>query len=179
MNADIPVTRARIYNIKGVDSNNPIDLNVVHDDGDGDNQTKKNLATDEFFDSDGFNKRDWNIVRNIFDKNIEVIFTDGMRIKGSEENINFLIQCLEFAPDSKIIHQIQFGSGEFTCVNSVIVGTFTHPLTSIDGSIIQPNGNKFVVNQCKINQWKNNKLVRSLVFTDNGDTLKQLGINKL
>lgn len=82
--------------------------------------------------------------------------------------MNFWIQA-----DSKIIHQIHFGSGEYMCVNLILVETFTHPLTSRDSSIIQPTWNKFTVNQCKINQWKNNKLVRSFVFTDNGNTMKQ------
>lgn len=151
-------------------------------DGGGNNNknVKRNLGNLHKFSFDGFNKRNWNLIRDIFDTNITVTLPNNMEISGSENIINIIKHISEWAPDSKMVEQrIRFGSGDWTCANIIGNGTFTHLMRTLDGTIIQPTGKKFIVSNCVLGFWENGKLVRVYLFTDSGYIMKQLDIGKL
>ena len=62
---------------------------------------------------EGFNKRNWDLVRKFFHPNVVTTFANGTKIIGLEENIKIMKESLKFAPDTQVIaHKIQFGSGK-------------------------------------------------------------------
>ena len=49
-----------------------------------------------------------------------------------------------YAPDTRIKeHPVKIGQGEWTAVYGIMEGTFTKPMTTADGKVIQPNGKSF------------------------------------
>lgn len=129
---------------------------------------------------EGFNNRDWSIVSEGFDENIVTHLTNGTTIKGRDKNIDFMKMSLEWAPDSSVTaHKIQFGSGDWTCMNMITEGTFMRPMTTSDGTIIQPTGRRYLMSHCSLNKWNDNKIIESYVFYDVAVMMKQIGINKL
>jgi len=155
------------------------DVDTLHDCGNGDEQVKKNLSSLQQIDFAGFNKRDWNIVEKLLDKNITSIFSNGEKVAGRDKNIELMKQSLDFAPDTHVKHQIQFGSGDMTCVYILVSGTFKNPLKAKDGTLIEPTDKKYVMRHCAVEQWNNGILMESYIFTDTLDAMRQFKTNKL
>jgi hypothetical protein len=155
--------------------------NIIHDDGDGDEQVKKNISSLQKIDFDGFNNRRWDIIGKLFDENVASIFSgDTLNpVKGRDHNLSFMKKSLEYAPDTHVKHVIQFGSENLTCTYLIVSGTFTKPMIATDGSTIQPTNEKFYINYCSIERWKDNKLITSYIFTDTADMMKQFKTSKL
>ncbi|AYV78139.1 MAG: polyketide cyclase [Edafosvirus sp.] len=140
------------------------------------NQNLNNINTINF---EGFNKRNWNLARKYFDNNIITTFANGMQVKGVDANENIMKESLIWAPDSQITeHKILFGSGDWTCTNMYICGTFTKPMVDPDGSVTQPNGKKYNTNHCALQKWKNNKILEVHVFMNMADMMSQLDLIK-
>ena len=151
----------------------------IRDDGNGDEKVKKHLEVLERISFDGYNKRNWNVVRQGFDQNM-VSNMDSTKAVGIEANMKLMQSSLEWSPDSKVIaHRIQFGSGDWTCVNLIVGGSFTRNMTASDDSIIAPTRKKYVMSHCSLDRWKNNKTIEAYVFIDTTDFMRQLGINKM
>ena len=82
---------------------------------------------------EGFNKRNWDLVRKFFYPNMIATFSNGTKIIGLEENIKIMKESLKFAPDTQVIsHKIQFGSGEWTSENWNEIPIFSEPPRNID-----------------------------------------------
>lgn len=154
------------------------DANKLHDCGNGDEHVKKNLSSLQQIDFVGFNERKWDIVEKFIDKNITSIFSNGDLVVGRDKNIDLMKQSLEFAPDTHIKHKIQFGSGNMTCTYLLVTGTFTKPLKAKDGSIVEPTNEKYVMRHCAVEEWNDGILMKSYIFTDTLDTMRQLRTNK-
>ncbi len=167
------------FSVSNDDSLDIDDSSVIHDNGNGNSQVKQNLANLQKLNFDGFNKRNWDLVRNMFDLNLISVFSYGDIVQGPDLNIEFMKQSLSWSPDTHVKHRIQFGHGDLVCMNIIVTGTFTKPMKIPDGTIIQPSGKKYVNNHCSISKWKNGKVVRSDIFMDQGDIMMQLGIKNM
>ena len=84
-----------------------------------------------------------------------------------------------FAPDIKIkTHPVRFGSGSWTAVTGVMIGTFTRPMPIGDGKTIEPNGKRFAIGMATIGHWNGKTMDHEWLFWDNQDFMKQIGLAK-
>lgn len=162
-------------NQSGGNINFPLNPNP-RDDGNGDQTVKKHLALLELLDYEGANKQNWDIIRKIYDENVVMIMSDGMELKGLEQNIVMMKQMYDMAPDCKVIHDIQFGSGDWLAVGLTMTGTMTGPMKTPEGKVYQPTGKKFKMKSCSLEQWRNDKIIKEIIYWDNGTFMKQLGL---
>lgn len=142
------------------------------------NQVEENLSLQRKLNLDGFNNRNWKIVDEIIDENIILIFADEEVVHGRDAVVDVLMkQPLRWAPDTKIIQNIEFGSTDWTALNLFMGGTFIKEWVSPNGKIVQPNNKKYHISSCHLGRWKNGKLIELYVFTDSNSLMEQLGIN--
>jgi len=127
---------------------------------------------------EGVNKGNWDLVGSIMDKNVMCRFSNGVVLYGIEQTIDMMMrQVLVWAPDTKIKeHLIMFGSGNWTCTNFIIEGTFTKPIDLMNGDTLKPNNNKFIMNKCMINRWFNDLITEFHIFGDSLEMKRQLNI---
>lgn len=55
-------------------------------------------------------------------------------------------------------------------------GTFTQPMKTPDGKVVQPTGKSFKIPMCTIGRWKDGLMEEEYLFWDNQTYMKQLGI---
>ena len=149
--------------------------NPSFDSGNGDDSVKRHLALFERFVYDGYNVRNWDVVRQIYDKNVVLHIANGETVQGIEN----LIKNMQGGPGAvaKVTsHTIQFGSGDWIAVSMIMEGTFNQPIEMPDGKIIQPTGKKWRMSQAALVKWKNDKIIESNGFWDNGAFMQQIGV---
>ena len=169
----------KYFQLKNQMGGNSEKIYPTHDEGKtNDDKVRQHLALFEMMNYEGYNKRNWDLVRAVFDQNIVTTFSNGTQLKGIEENMYMLmLQNLEWSPDQQIRNKIQFGSGDWTALNMVIYGTFTKPMKHMTGQTIQPTNKKYSIENCIFGYWANNKLVEMFVFGDQSAFMKELGID--
>lgn len=147
--------------------------------GGQDLQVEENLAQQRRMNLEGFNKRNWDIVNEVMDENITLFFNSGEVVHGREAAIDMLMKsALEWAPDTRVEHHIEFGSGNWTALNLFIKGTFIKEWIAPDGTVIKPTDRQYSVSNCALGRWENGKLIQLYVFGDMMNMLGQLGISK-
>ena len=157
----------------------PADLKPSFDSGKGDPLTQRRLALVELIDFKGVNEQNWDILRQIYDKDAIITMANTpFVIKGIEENIKMMKEMSKFSSDSKIIkHEIQFGSGDWTALTFLNEGTFNGPyFDPLTQKTFQPNGKKYKLYGCSLMQWNGEKIIKELVFWDDASFKTQLGI---
>ena len=143
-----------------------------HDDGDGDEKVKHHLGLLEMFAMEGYNKRDWDMVKQIYDKNTLLTFSTGQQVRGINKILDTMKQGIS---DDKVeSHAIQFGSGDWTATDMIMTGTFTKPFKNPDGTVVQPNGKKWIMHNCVLTRWCNDKIIDAVGFWDTGALMRQL-----
>lgn len=160
-----------------IGGNTDINVNIIPnlDSGNGDEKVKRHLALYEYLNFKGMNNQDWSIVRAIYDPNVEIVMAGGETTKGIENNIKGMKQMYEMAPDTKVISQdIQFGSGDWTAISQVMTGTVSAS-KYFDGRPVKP-GSKFKMVSCSLVQWVNNRIVKEIIYWDEGKFLKEIGV---
>ncbi|HTY35597.1 MAG TPA: ester cyclase [Bacteroidota bacterium] len=137
--------------------------------------TDRRLGRLDKMDFDAIAKQQWEPFRETHDDSVVVQWPDGHSTKGIAAHIQEARALLAFAPDSWVEgHPIRFGSGEWTCTTSTIVGTFTNPVYTAEGKLIQPTGKRFRVSVCTIARWKDNRIIEESLFWDNQAIMNQL-----
>ena len=150
--------------------------NPSFDSGNGDDSVKRHLALFETFVNLGYNIRDWDLVRRIYDKDVVLHIANGETVRSIDNLIENMKNGLP-AHDTKVTsHTIQFGSGDWIAVSMIMEGTFSQPMKMPDGKIIQPTGKKWRMSQAALVKWKNDKIIESNGFWDNGAFMQQIGV---
>ena len=127
-----------------------------------------------------FSNQEWTRLHESHSKDVKVNWPDGHYTMGIERHIEDLKALFVYAPDTNIkVHPIKFGSGEYTSVIGVMIGTFTKPMPIEDAKFIQPTGKKFSVNMCTVGgHWRDGVMIEEWLFWDNATYMKQIGIEK-
>jgi ketosteroid isomerase-like protein len=126
-----------------------------------------------------FNHQEWDRIAESYAKDVVVTWPDGHQTIGIDQHIQDLKFIFSFAPDTSIkTHPIRFGSGDWTSVTGVIIGTFSQPMVMPDGRVISPTGHTFKMPMATIAQWKDGKIVAKSLFWDNEEFKRQLGVVK-
>lgn len=146
----------------------------------GGNETlARNLANFDTLDFVVYSYQEWARLHESHSQDILVNWPDGRQTKGLEKHIEDLKMMFVYAPDTKIkVHPIRFGSstGEWTCVTGVMEGTFTRPMPTPGGKMIQPTNKAFKVNMCTIGHWKDGVMIEESLFWDNQTFMSQVGL---
>jgi ketosteroid isomerase-like protein len=129
----------------------------------------------EYFDA--FNKGDADKVLSYFDNNAESTdMATGIKLHGQQEmRQNFESMKQAISGLNAKLNNI-FASDEFVCVEYVIGGTFSGPMSLPTGTF-QPTGRKGEVPFCDIYQLRNGKVVTVRTYSDSGTMMKQLGVS--
>jgi hypothetical protein len=138
---------------------------------------EKNLKVFDTLDFEVFSNQKWDRLHESHAKDIVVTWPDGHETKGIDKHIEDLKAMFVFAPDITIkVHPICFGSGSWTAVTGVMTGTFTKPMPTADGKMIQPTGKRFAIGMATIGHWKGKTMDHEWLFWGNQDFMKQLGL---
>lgn len=142
-------------------------------------EVEKNLETFNTLDYTVFSNQEWTRLSESHSKDVIVHWSDGHQTNSLEKHIEDLKAIFVYAPDAKIkVHLVKFGSGGFTCVTSIISGTFSRPMPAGEGKFIQPTGKVFFINLCMVGKWKDGVMIEKWIFWDNKDFMKQIGIGQ-
>jgi hypothetical protein len=140
---------------------------------------ERNLKTFDVLDFDVYSNQKWDRLDESHAKDIVVTWPDGHETKGIEKHIEDLKAIFAFAPDTAIkVHPIRFGSGTWTAVTGVMSGTFTQPMNTPDGKVIQPTWKRYAIPMVTMGHWKGKTMDHEWLFWDNQDFMKQIGLAK-
>ncbi len=140
---------------------------------------EEHLKTFDDLDFDVFSNQKWDRLSESHADDIVVTWPDGRETKGIKKHIEDLNALFAFAPDTRIkVHPIRFGTGEWTCVTSVMTGTFSRPMQIADGKSIPPTGKSFNLTMTTIGHWRGDVMDHEWLFWDNGEFMRQIGVAK-
>lgn len=143
-------------------------------------QVAKNLATFDDLDYNVFSNQKWDQLKHSHAKDVKVHWPDGHITVGIEKHIEDLKYLFTYAPDTRIKeHPVKIGQGEWTAVYGIMEGTFTKPMTTADGKVIQPTGKSFKLPMATISHWnKDGVMDEEYLFWDNATYMTQIGLGK-
>lgn len=143
-------------------------------------QVKEHIATFDDLDFNVFSNQKWDELKRSHTQNVKVHWPDGHVTEGIDKHIEDLKYMFTYAPDTRIKeHPIKIGQGEWTAVYGVMEGTFTKPMKTPDGKIIQPTGKSFKLPMATMSHWtKNGNFDEEYLFWDNQTYMNQLGLGK-
>jgi hypothetical protein len=139
---------------------------------------QQNLRTFYTLDYDVFSNQKWDRLKESHAADIVVYWPDGHVERGVDKHIESLKYMFTYAPDTRIKqHPVKLGQGEWTTVIGVMEGTFTKPMTTADGKVIQPTGKTFKLPMATVGHWKKDgTMSEEYLFWDNQSYMTQLGI---
>lgn len=138
---------------------------------------RQHLATFDTLDFDVFSNQDWSRFHESHAPDIVVHWPDGHVTNGIDVHIADMKKLFVHAPDTRIKeHPIKIAMGEWTSVVGIMEGTFTKPLTTDDGKIVEPNGKAFKIMMCTVGHWNGDVMNEEYLFWDNATYAKQLGL---
>ena len=143
-------------------------------------QVQEHLAAFDDLDFNVFSNQKWDELYRSHTKDVKVHWPDGHIAVGIEKHIDDLKYLFTYAPDTRIKeHPVKVGQGESTAVYGIMEGTFTKPMTTADGKVIQPNGKAFKLPMATISHWtKEGPMDEEYLFWDNATYMAQLGLSK-
>jgi len=140
---------------------------------------KQHLATFDELDYVVFTGQQWARLHESHSHDVVVHWPDGHETKGIEKHIEDLKAMFVYAPDTRIkVHTVKIGQGEWTAVIGVMEGTFTKPMPTGDGKVIEPTGKAYKINMCTVGHWTKGVMDEEYLFWDNLTYMQQLGIAK-
>ena len=82
----------------------------------------------------------------------------------------------DFEKLQKVVKEHQ---GEWKAVYGIMEGTFSKPMTTADGKVIQPTGKSFKLPMATIGHWtKEGPMDEEYLFWDNQTYMNQIGLGK-
>jgi hypothetical protein len=142
----------------------------------------KNLANFDDLDFHVYTGQQWENLHKSHGENIVVHYPDGHTTKGIPDHIKELKFMWTFAPDNRITeHSIRFGTADaqWTAVMGYLDGTFTKPMATGDGTVIQPTGKAYHLPMATLGHWnKLGVMDEEYLFWDNATLMQQIGVGK-
>jgi hypothetical protein len=134
-----------------------------------------NLKTFDTLDFDVFSNQKWDRLKESHSQDVKVHWPDGHVTNGIDRHISDLKYMFTYAPDTRIKqHPVRVASGEWSSVVGLMEGTFTKPMTTADGQVIQPTGKAFKLPMATVSHWKNGVMDEEYLFWDNQTYMNQL-----
>lgn len=138
------------------------------------------LETFDDLDYNVFSNQRWSQLHESHAKDIKVHWPDGRVTTGIDVHIEDLKAMFVYAPDTRIKeHPIKIANGEWTAVMGIMEGTFSKPMPTPDGKVIQPTGKKFKLPMATLGHWnKEGVMDQEYLFWDNQAFMNQIGLGK-
>ena len=140
----------------------------------------RNLRDFDDLDFHVYSHEDWKNLGKSHAADIVVHYPDGHTTKGIPAHIKELEGMWTFAPDNRIVeHAVRFGTadGEWTGVMGYLDGTFTKPMKTPDGKVVQPTGKKYHLPMATLGHWnKQGTMSEEYLFWDNAALMQQMGV---
>jgi hypothetical protein len=137
------------------------------------------LTTFDTLDFDVFSNEKWDRLPESHSQDVTVHWPDGHITHGIQRHIDDLKALFTYAPDTRIKqHPVRLGSGDWTAVTGVMEGTFTEPMITADGTVIQPTGKSFTLPMATVSHWTNGTMDEEYLFWDNQTYMTQIGLGK-
>jgi hypothetical protein len=143
-------------------------------------RVEANIKTFDDLDFNVFSNQKWDELKHSHAKDVKVHWPDGHITNGIDKHIDDLKYMFTYAPDTRIKqHPVKIGQGEWTAVYGIMEGTFTKPMTTADGKVIQPTGKSFSLPMATFSHWtKDGTFDEEYLFWDNQSYMTQLGLGK-
>ena len=142
----------------------------------------KNLANFDDLDFHVYSGQQWENLHKSHGQNIIVHYPDGHITRGIPDHIEELKFMWTFAPDNRITeHPVRFGTADaqWTAVMGFLDGTFTKPMVTADGTVIQPTGKAYHLPMATLGHWnKQGVMDEEYLFWDNATLMEQIGVGK-
>ena len=117
----------------------------------------ENLVAIENFNYNGYNARNWSMVKEIYDPNVKFIMANTTEFIGID---NLLRQMKTGMTNEKVISiPINFGSGDW-CATTYLMGSF--------------GPKSWAMEHCALTKWFNGKIVEIHAFYDNAESQLQM-----
>lgn len=138
---------------------------------------QEHLRTFDDLDFNVFTNQKWHELGNSHAEDVIVHWPDGRVTTGIDVHIQDLDAMFDYAPDTRIQeHPIRIADGKWTAVTGIMEGTFSQPMTTVDGTIIPPSGKSFRIMMATIGRWQNGVMVEEWLFWDNQTFMRQIGL---
>jgi len=136
------------------------------------------LKTFDTLDFDVFSNQKWDRLKESHAQDVAVHWPDGHVTHGIDRHIADLKYMFTYAPDTRIkVHPVRIGEKDWTAVVGVMEGTFTKPMTTADGKVIQPTGKAFRLPMATVSHWnRQGTMSEEYLFWDNQTYQQQLGL---
>ena len=136
----------------------------------------KNLETFRQLDLEIFSNNELQRFDESHAEDVIVYYPDGRVTQGLDVHIQDVSWFFAWAPDTHVErHIVRFGQGEWSGAVGILKGTFTEPMPTPDGNILQPTGNAYEITFATIAHWNDEgKMDQEYLFWDNQYFFKQL-----
>ena len=143
-------------------------------------KVEQNIKTFDDLDFNRFSNQDWEGFKLSHSEDVTVHWPDGHTTKGLKKHLEDMKYMFTYAPDTRIKeHPIKIGQGDWTAVYGIMEGTFSKPMTTPDGKVIQPTGKSFKLPMATLSHWtKAGTFDEEYLFWDNQTYMNQLGLGK-
>jgi hypothetical protein len=142
---------------------------------------RNELANFDDLDFRVYSTQQWQDVHRSHSDDVIVHWPDGHQTQGLAQHIQDMKWMFYFAPDTRItMHPVRFGTNdaEWTAVTSFLDGTFTLPMPTFLGTLIQPTNRTFHLSMVTLGHWNAAGLMdEEYLFWDNAALCNQLGID--
>lgn len=141
-------------------------------------QTEKHMETFDELDLVAFNNRDMDLIRRIHAEDVKVYNPDGTITEPMDphaEELQFLFDTFDFKVAE---HIVGFGFGEWTAGISVSTGNWVKPITTPDGTVLEPTGKSVSLKIATIARWENGRIAEEYLFWDNADWNRKIGLGQ-
>ncbi len=140
-------------------------------------QEKQHLKTFDDLDFNVYTHQKWHELGKSHAQDIIVHWPDGRTTTGIDVHIKDLEAMFVFAPDNRIQeHPIRIADGNWTAVVGILEGTFSKPMPTADGTLIQPTGKPYRLMMATVGRWANGVMEEEWLFWDNHAFMKQIGL---
>jgi len=140
-------------------------------------QEEQHLKTFDDLDFNVYTNQKWHELGKSHAQDVIVHWPDGRTTTGIDVHIKDLEAMFVFAPDNRIQeHPIRIADGKWTAVVGILEGTFTRPMPTPDGILIQPTGKPYRLMMATVGRWSNGVLQEEWLFWDNHAFMKQIGL---
>lgn len=132
----------------------------------------------DVMDFDIFSNHIWDRISESQSADVFYQMPDMSTTKGLPAHLGIMKYVTSFIPDARITaHPVCISSGDWTGMIGVFEGTFSKPMAQSDGSKpVPPTGKPFRIQMATISHWQGGAMNQVMLFWDNADLAKQIGL---
>ena len=141
-------------------------------------QQNPRFATLDEMDFTIFSHQQWDRIAESHSQDIFVQNPDMTTTTDLPPHIDGMKFIAGFIPDARVTgHPVCVSSGDWTAIVGVFEGTFSKPMPNPGaGPPLAPTGQSFRIQMATISRWRGRQMDQEILFWDNADFAKQIGL---